>query len=680
MLNINPSNENSEDYYEAYDNTKLGRGILRRKWLVAFSTLLFFLLGSYLTFSFLTTYKAEAVVVFQEQKDLKDAASGITVVDFSLPTALDIIKLPTNIEAVKSILSLNMSTSALASLYEIPTPRSESNLIRIIAHNANPALAISLANTLADVAVKNSQKYTEKQLQLNLQNYQGELETTRNRLSVQLNELEEFKKKFQYFEMTPNNVTLLKEISEAKKNLQDAETNFNTLLVEYQNLKRESANLPLSTRTASYTFIARINALESALVEAKTKYSTENPKLKALESEIEQLKSRKNAPSKDEENVGSPDFGKDNLEIELIRMQGRVRAAQKTKQDMSERLIDLQKALVDLPALQVSFTKLLQAKELTIDQEKFLTKAIEDTKLMLNIPRGSLEFYQKALDAKPSRDSILVYFLPFVGALFGLFAGAAAALLLEVREDKIRTAKQLTNTFGLPCWQVIPELPNLLPGTSAERLKFFIRRIDERLENVQGEVAPSKIALVGSQDDEGKTVLAYNIARYAADRGKKTAFLCMESKSPQELPQYTKAGVEKFLKGEAGLDEVTDNIGMAFLKIVREETAMKELIRSPRMAELWKELEMKYEFIVVDTPGIIAEDYSINLAKQCNIVLFVIDSSHTPQQLIEESLQSLSKNGITPTGVILNRAMPIYIEDETILRQLQPRGKNASNT
>lgn len=677
---MNQDIDNAEDFNESYDNTKLARGILRRKWIVAFFTLLFFLIGSYFTYRFLTTYKAEAVVVFQEQKDLKDAASGMTVVDFTLATALDIIKLPTNIEAVRSILGLNMSPAEVAGMYEIPTPRSESNLIRIIANNSDPGLAINLANTLAEVAVKNSQKYTEKQLQIMLQNYQNELEATRNRLTIQLSELEEFKKQFQYFEMSPNNVLLLKEITEAKKNLQMAETSYSTLLVEYENLKRESANLPLSTRTASYTFIARINALESALVEAKTRYSSQNPKLKALEAEIAELKSRKNAPAKDEENVGSPDFGKDNLEIELIRMQGRVRAAQKNKQDMAGRLAELQKALVDLPAQQVAFTKLLQAKDLTLEQEQFLSKAIVNTKLLINVPHGSLEFYQRALDAKPSRESILVYLLPLFGAIFGLFSGAALALLLEVREDKIRTAKQLTNTFGLPCWQVIPDFPNLLPGTSAQRFKFFIRQIDERIEQASGSTVPNKIAIIGSQDNEGKTLIAFNIAKYAADRGKKTAFLCMDASNSQELPDYSKGGIERYLKDEIPLDAAKEDIGIAYFKLKQDDPSMKELVRSAKMAELWKELEKQYEFIVVDTPGIITDDYSINIAKQCNIILFVIDSSNTPQQLIEESLQNLSKNGVTPNGLILNRVMPIYIEDEIILRQLQPRGKNVPNT
>lgn len=669
--------DNSEPSFERYDIAKLKSGLQRHLLLIAGTTLLFTLLASWFTYNFLTTYKADAVVIFQAENDPKNIVSGLTVADFTLATALDIIKLPANLQAVKSILGLPQSAKQIGTMFDIPTPRSESNLIHIVAQSSDPDMAINLANTLAEVAVKNSQDFSLKQLQEALRNYQNQLEVTRNRLTLQLRELETFKKDHQYFDMTAENSTLLREITEAKRNLLNAEITYNGMLVEYENIKREVENLPPSARMLGTTSLqTRIAALESALAEGKSKFAANNPKLKQLQEELAELRSKsgKNDNSTNDDNRGSgSNLGKENLDLELIRMQGRVRAAQKRKQDLAEKLENLEKLVSELPALQVAFSKLLQQKSLTEEQIAYLTKSIETLQLLTNSPKGSLELYQKAIESKPSRESIIVYLLPFAGLFFGFGSGLGLAFLMEVRDNKIRTAKQAYLDYNIPTWVVIPELPKLKTSETAARFRFFTRQIEERLEQYQNGQTPFSVALVSTQEGEGKTTLATQLAQYSAERGRSTLVIYMDPRVSEHFPATKQKGLAEVLNGKASISEIIQEGPFYSIRLLYEDSAMKELVRSKAMSELWSSLGKQFDWIIVDAPGIIADDYAINLAKNCQVTLYVIGSSQTSKGLIDEAMKELSSAGITPQGIILNRVLPVYIEDERILRQLKRR-------
>lgn len=660
----------SEEFVERFDTKKLFLGVQRHLGLAIASMILFGLLGGWGTYHFLTTYKAQAVVLYQQDIP-KTLPGGYLLSNFTLPTVLDLIKLRSNFQAIKSMLGLDLSLKELEAMVDVSTPRNNSDLIHITARGDNQNLVIDIANTLAKLVVKTSQEFYRRQLQTALDNFKNELEIIRQRLALQVQEIEDFKKSYQYFEMNAEYAGLLAQLNEARTKYDNSALRYNSLLVEYENLKREAANLPPERASAldlqSNPLQSRVLGLQTALAEARAKYTKDNPKIKLLENEINDLlKQLKNANIQNR--LREPNSTKEKLNIELMRMQGRVRAAQKIKQDLALNLSKIEKQLANLPSQQMAFSKLLHAKQITEEQMKFLNNAVESTQLMINVPRGSIELYQLAEKALPLREGLFIELLPIIGMIFGLGFGMCCAIFLEMQDQGIWTIKQVELSYHLPCLLVIPEIPSLTKITAEDKVLFFIRILAERLERVSKKNTPFSVVFTSSLEGEGKSFLAYHLARYYSSLNKKVIFIEFDYHKNPFLPQLpqTYCPVESYLKEEIPWEEVIIPGKPDLIVVGQTELHMKELIKSKNMQNLMDHLKSSYEIIIIDGPGIIQEDFSPNLISFADLSVFVIGSTVVKKNTIDESLRELENYGIKPCGIVLNHVLPVYIDDERI--------------
>jgi Mrp family chromosome partitioning ATPase/uncharacterized protein involved in exopolysaccharide biosynthesis len=689
MSSVNPENPfdpspasvfkeaDDDDLMERFDSKKLLHGLGRHLLLIISSMIGFGILGGLATYHYLTTYKADAIVLFQEDMP-KTLSGGYILTNFSLPTVLDMIKLPSNYVAAKAILGLSLNAKTLEDMTDISTPRNNSNLIRIEVKSDNQNLAIDLANTVAKIAVKNSQEFYQKQLQTALENFKTELENMRSRLTSQTQDIEEFKKLHQYFEMTADYAGLLNQIQEARSSYDSAVLRYNSLLVEYENLKQQFENIPaqkpVSIISQNNPMQVRVLGLQSALAEARAHYSSENPKVKALESELSELMKQYGGNESDQKGkIMEPNPAKEKVQLDLMRMEGKVRSAQKTKQDLFINLSKLEKQSLTLPSEQMVFSKLLQNKTITEEQIKFLNNAVESTQLLLNVPKGSMELYQLADRAQPDKDSLLINLLPILGLLFGLGSGIAASLFLEMKDPYMRTAKQVELAYHAPSLQVIPEIPSLTKKNVEEATLFFIRNIAERLE-IAAKKTPKhadqalSIAFLSSQENEGKSLISYHLAKYYQRLNKKVVYLEFDHRPNPfiEAPPETFPSLETYLRGAADINDVVMHGKPDLITVRQAETKMKEFLKSPHMHTLWDKLNKDYDIVIIDAPGIIEDQYAPNLAKLCDLSVFIIGSSFVPKKILDESLKELEAMHVKLTGVILNRVLPIYIDNKRI--------------
>lgn len=684
-----------EDFSQRYDTNKLYLGIQRHLWTIALSILLWSLLGAFGTWYFLTHYKAESVVLYQQDLP-KTLPGGISMNNLSLSTALDLITLPTHFQAVKAILGLNLSPKQIEEMVEVPAPRGNSHLIRIIAKSDNPNLAVDIVNTLAKVAVKSSIDFNQKQLQAQLDNFKNQLDEVNQKLFKELKDIEEFKKSHQYFEMTADYSSLVNQILDERAKLQTATLRYNGLVIEYENLKRESANVPSETEMrggykggtsgpSDNPAVNRIYTLETALAEAKAKYAPSNPKVKALQDELNELKEQMKGYKKGEGTPSSPftepNPNKESLAIELMRMQGKVRAAQKAKQDLSESVAKMEKEMENLPAEQITFSRLLDAKKITEEQVQFLTKALETIQLMINVPKGGLELYQLAEKAKKLRDSWWVPLLPLLGALAGLLFGLIGAVGQEMTDRKIWTPKQVELAYDIPTLTVIPELSHLNKKNSETKTLFFIRDLAEHLEHLEAEAfskmanqnGPKGIVLTftSSTVGEGKSFLSHHLTLYYHRLRKKVLLVEFDSRPNTYSDGLPPVALESLLKGEKKWQDTVVKGRPDRLNLGMEEPFMKELIKTRQMNELLTDFKKEYELIIIDAPGVIDNDFSINLASMADLCVFVIGSSIVNRSVVNQSLHGLFRFGVKPSAIVLNRVLPVYIEDEKIKQEIK---------
>lgn len=684
-----------DDIAQRYDTRKLFLGIQRHLLALALSILFWGSIGALITYHLLTNYKAEAVVIYQGDLP-KTLPGGITLNNPSLSTALDFVKLPSNLSAVIGQLGLSLNAKQLEEMVDVPKPLNNSHLVRIITTSDNPNLAVDISNALAKIAVKRSQDFFAQQLQDELNNFKNQLDDVNQRLNVELQQIEDFKNKHHYFEMTADYVTLIAQLTEARSKVQAADLRYTSLLVEYENLKREAANLPdrvevtegmMTTEEGrANPLMSRILALQEELADARAKYASGNPKIRILEEQLKDLMGQSKTEGKDSSEAGGPgqltekNPSKERLNLELMRMESKVRSAQKVKQDLAVSLAKTEQLMSNLPAEQMAFSKLLRAKQISEEQVDFLNKSLKTVQLMLNVPTGSLELYQVAEKSRPLREAWWVKALPLLGVIFGLFFGMFVAVYLEMNDKKIRTQKQVEMKYTIPVLMLMPELSFFSKKNSEEKTLFFIRTLAERLERkAYGTViAPTvtmpkclSVSFTSSINQEGKSCLSYHLALYFHNLGKKIILVEMDPAHNPFTDNTAPKPLESYLEGKADSRELIFHQPMDRIKVGQKGPFMKELAKSKKMFDLMDQLKKDYEVVIMDCPGVIETDYSINLAAMADLCVFVIGSSIVNKSLVDESLRDLHIAGVRPSGIILNRVLPIFIDDVRIKLETQ---------
>src|SRR5947208_44868 len=122
----------SEDFGEQFDIKKILLGLKRHYYLIGICGVLFGIFVVFITYQMLKTYKAEAILVFNEDlRSAEEIPGGYSLVTPTLATSIDMIMTSKNLEGVKSILGLDLSLSEIAGMIDLPPSKLDSKLRRI---------------------------------------------------------------------------------------------------------------------------------------------------------------------------------------------------------------------------------------------------------------------------------------------------------------------------------------------------------------------------------------------------------------------------------------------------------------------------------------------------------------------------------------------------------------------
>ena len=232
-----------------------------------------------------------------------------------------------------------------------------------------------------------------------------------------------------------------------------------------------------------------------------------------------------------------------------------------------------------------------------------------------------------------------------IGGFAGLMLGFALALVREQLDRRLRGAKDLGDTFGLPILANVPTSRALASraGTDieslppAEREAFQMLRANLRFLNTETELR--SVVVTSAASGDGKTTVALNLAQADASVGRKVLLIESDMRRPsigRLLGLQGDTGLATYLaRSDAQLADVIQRVGvtqgsngsaaLAMDVIVSGTipTNPSELINSERMRRLISEAENLYDLVVIDTSpvGIVAD--AIPLMSEASAVMVV---------------------------------------------------------
>ena len=246
-------------------------------------------------------------------------------------------------------------------------------------------------------------------------------------------------------------------------------------------------------------------------------------------------------------------------------------------------------------------------------------------------------------------------------------AGLALALALvgglTYLDDTVKTPEDVAQKLQVPFLGMVPKVTGgaaLLTGDVPHTFGESFRSLRTALAFSNGTTAGRIIVVTSSQPLEGKTTTASNLAIALALGGEKVLLVDADLRRPnlhKTLGIDNTVGLSHLLTDQASprdaiRQSATPNLWVMTAGEVPPNPS--ELLGSDRMKALLSPLHGWFDWVIVDTPPVLAVTDAVILAPLAAGVAFVIRSEMTPRRHVRRALETLMTGKPKLHGIVLN--------------------------
>ncbi len=170
--------------------------------------------------------------------------------------------------------------------------------------------------------------------------------------------------------------------------------------------------------------------------------------------------------------------------------------------------------------------------------------------------------------------------------------------------------------------------------------------------------------VTSSVPDEGKTVMAAALAQISVMSGKRVLLIDGDLRRRALTKQFnseSSAGLVALLSGNASLQEVLhhdDQAGMDVLTADKSKVTAVDVFSSKRFEAFIGEMRKSYDFIVIDTPPVLAVPDARVIAQNVDAVIYMVRWNATTRRMIRAGLDLLAQVNVPVAGLTLTRIDP----------------------
>jgi capsular exopolysaccharide synthesis family protein len=249
----------------------------------------------------------------------------------------------------------------------------------------------------------------------------------------------------------------------------------------------------------------------------------------------------------------------------------------------------------------------------------------------------------------------------------GLLAGIAILILLDRIDDRMASFGEFQHQFSenvlgqIPKDQTKGEVTLLQPDDVRHVFAESYRNIRSSIFFMPYEgPRPKTILVTSAVPNEGKSTIAANLAITMALSGAPTLLIDADLRRGALRETFgisSKIGFSEVLKQEVNWQEViVPTFYPSLFVLPRGKTSAQpseHLLRDSTDAIL-KEMYNFYDYIIIDSPPVLAADDTTSFAPKIDATLFVVRLSYTSARLVRKGLELLYDRQVNVPGIILN--------------------------
>ena len=261
-----------------------------------------------------------------------------------------------------------------------------------------------------------------------------------------------------------------------------------------------------------------------------------------------------------------------------------------------------------------------------------------------------------------------------VGLTLGGLLAAASVAAAELTDRTFRSPEEVTRRLGVPVLGLVPAIdlarpadpgaPAVAPALVAARRPRSAeaeayRGVRARL--VFGPGGRRVLQVTSPNPGDGKSTFAANLAVVLAQSGQAVALLDADFRRPQVHALFGLAaaavGLADVLAGTAPLAAAlrpSPMPGLDLLPCGPRPANPSELLAGPRLAELLAALKATHDFVIVDTPPLLAVSDPGNVAARVDGVVLVLRLTTDSRPAAGRARETLVALGANVLGVVVN--------------------------
>jgi len=413
-----------------------------------------------------------------------------------------------------------------------------------------------------------------------------------------------------------------------------------------------------------------IRLLEAQRAARMTDLGKDHPDIKSIDSQIEFLQK--------EIRRQNPDTAAgtlDELGAYEQRLTQRKRTTDLQLKQLEVRMTDDEKKLQDAGGLQNRIDALTDRVQqfdrdiARLDAEKLTTQATQTN--------GGYSAQTITQPADGGRVSPVLFYSILVGLAIGLVVGAAAIVLAEVTDRSFHSPAEIRRRLGLPVIGHIPSIRTNVPRdpdspaglddvlVCAVRPKSVeaeaYRGVRTQLYfSTQGK-GHTVIQVTSPNPEDGKSTLAANLAISIAQSGKRVVLVDCDLRKPRvhtlfNLPN-AEIGLAGVIAGKGTANKSIQNTlvpGLDVLPCGPRPDNPAELLTSPALPRVLAELRATYDFVIVDTPPLLAVSDPAVIAPRADGVILVFRMTKSSRPAAERARDQLAAVGANCLGIVVN--------------------------
>lgn len=297
----------------------------------------------------------------------------------------------------------------------------------------------------------------------------------------------------------------------------------------------------------------------------------------------------------------------------------------------------------------------------------YLLEKREETAIRLGMYTSSAKLidsgYSSHFPVAPNR-----MFIYLASLLFGLGIPIGLIYTNDLIDTKLHSKKDLINTLNIPYLGDIPKtskkqklIKRVDYSPKAEAFRILRSNIDFILRNLKNQ--QKRIFITSTKAQEGKSHTSTNLASSISFSEKSVLLIEMDIRVPKILDylgitEKPKKGLSDYLADSSikPQDVVIKHPENEFLDIIPSGTIPpnpSELLMSPRVTELFKHFENKYDYIIADTSAVGLVSDTLLISELADLFIYVVSADNVDKRRLVNIAQPLYEDKRLPNMTLL---------------------------